>query len=82
MKKVYCELPSLLDAGRAWSSRTLAVLAAMWCIVTWPLSTAVRLGAWIVNAGVRLALAMLGLLVGGFLLSGVGYAIFYPLLVR
>jgi hypothetical protein len=78
MKKVYGELPSLLGAGRAWSSWRLAVLAATWRIVILPVSAAVWLGAWVINACLRLALAMLGLLVGGFLLYGVGYAIFYP----
>jgi hypothetical protein len=82
MKKVHYELPSLLDAGRAWSSWTLAVVAATWRIVILPVSAAVCLGAWVINACVWLALAMLGLLVGGFLVCGVGYVIFYPLIVR
>lgn len=82
MKRVPVELPSQLDEGRCWIWLPLSAVAAMWCILTWPLSAAVWLGVWIVNAFVRLALAMLGLLVGGFLLYGVGYVIFYPLIVR
>jgi hypothetical protein len=82
MKRVHGESPSPLDAGQNCSSWTLAVLAATWCIMTRPVSMASWLGARVINACVRLALAMLGLLVGGFLLYGCGYVIFYPLIVR
>jgi hypothetical protein len=37
---------------------------------------------WLGDECLRLALAMLGLLVGGFLLYALGYVIFYKLLVR
>ncbi|MYN29198.1 hypothetical protein [Duganella levis] len=61
---------------------SVAVLSSigMWMlrVLAWPFSAAARSGTWIIDACMRLALAMVGILVGGFLLFGLGYLIFYP----
>ncbi|MYN40396.1 hypothetical protein GTP55_13535 [Duganella sp. FT109W] len=70
MKRVHSGSTNLLAEAMRWISLALTIRAAAW------------LGARIIHACLRLALAMFGLLAVSFLLYGLGYVIFYPVITR
>ncbi|MYM73969.1 hypothetical protein GTP56_17435 [Duganella sp. FT134W] len=66
-------LGAFAEIGR----RTWMVLALR--ILSWPFNVAVRMGARIITACIKLTLAVLGMVVFGGFIFGVGYVIFYPM---
>lgn len=78
MRRVLIGFANALSDVQEYIAVLSSIVTWLLRVLVWPFSVAARFGAWSIRACTWLALMAIGLLIGGFLLFGLGYVIVYP----